>query len=135
MSLVFNDAVTEDRLKAMTRALDAALAPGKLKIYSGTQPTPGGTPTGTLLLVMTFPQPSAASYAAGVLILHTPPTVPAEVDGLASWARLEDGSGNWVADCTVGATGSGQPVIINAVTTDLFAGVNVTVNAITLAEV
>lgn len=135
MSIVLNPTVTEDRARALSRALDADTNPGKLKIYAGTQPSAGGSPSGALLVTLTFPDPSADTYSSGVLALHEPTANNAVADGLATWARLEDGAGTWVADCTCGATGSGQPVIINASTADIYAGGLVSVTAITVSEV
>lgn len=134
MSISINSSVVEDRARALSRALDADTSPGELKIYSGTQPAAGGTPSGTLLVSMTFPKPSADSFSAGVLTLHEPASNLALADGLATWARLEDGAGNWVADCTVGATGSGEPIIIIAATADIYAGGTVSVDSITIGE-
>lgn len=135
MSIYLNMTVVEDRSRALTRALDTDTNPGQLKIYSGTQPAEGGTPTGTLLATLTFPKPSADSFSSGVLVLHEPAPELAVADGLATWARLQDGAGNWIADCSAGATGSGHPVIIIADTADIYAGGTVSVEAITISEV
>lgn len=134
MSIDLNPTVIEDRAHAIPRALDADTAAGVLKIFSGTQPAAGGAET-TLLVTLTFLKPSADIYSAGALTLHEPTPNNAVADGLATWARLEDGAGTWVADCTCGATGSGQPVIINASTADIYAGGLVSVTAITVSEV
>lgn len=134
MSIDLSPTVTEDRARAISRALDADTAAGVLKIFAGTQPAAGGAET-TLLVTLTFPKPSADIYSAGSLTLHEPADNNAVADGLATWARLEDGAGTWIADCTCGATGSGQPVIINAATADIYSGGNVSVAAITISEV
>ena len=39
--MTFSDAVIADRLKALTRALDAKATGGKLLLYGGTQPAAG----------------------------------------------------------------------------------------------
>lgn len=135
MSITLNNAVVEDRTRAISRALDANTLPGKLKIYAGTQPGAGGTPSGDLLVSMTFPKPSADNYSTGTLTLHEPTSELALMDGLATWARLEDGAGTWVADCTCGATGSGHPIIIYASTAYIYAGGTVSVMAISISEV
>ena len=135
MTIYLNISVLESRARVLSTALDADTLPGQLKIYSGTQPAGGGTPTGTLLVTLTFPKPSADTFSGGTLVLKEPNPGLAAADGLATWARLEDGGGNWVADCSVGATGSGHPVIINAATADIYAGGTVTVDAITVTEV
>lgn len=135
MSIVLNDSVTEDRVRALSRALDFDTLPGQLKIYEGTQPAPGGSPAGTLLVTLTFPKPCVDNYASAVLTLKEPTPSLATADGLATWGRLEDGAGTWIADCTVGATGSGQPIIIIAATADIYAGGTVSVDAITITEV
>lgn len=135
MSISLSDTLTEDRARALSRALDAGSTGGKLKIYSGTQPSAGGSPSGTLLATLIFPDPSADTYSAGVLTLHEPIADLGVADGVATWARLTDSADNWVADCSAGATGSGHPVIINSATAEIYAGGTVSVNAITVSEV
>lgn len=135
MTIYLNNSVVESRARVLSAALDYDTLPGQLKLYSGTQPAGGGTPTGTLLVTLTFPKPSADTFSGGTLVLKEPNPGLAVDDGLATWARLEDGSGTWVADCSAGATGSGHPVVINAATADIYAGGTVSVDAITITEV
>lgn len=129
----FSDAVVSDRLRALTRALDADPAGGKLLIYGGAQPTPGASASGALV-TLNFPLPSLDSVTGSTLTLNEPPATMVDVTGDATWGRLTDGAGVWIADVTVGATGSGAVIVINSASTTIYAGAQLTVTVATLTE-
>jgi hypothetical protein len=133
----FSNAVISDRLQALTRALDSdPLLPGRLLIYSDTRPARGATPpVGAYLLAsLSFTTPSLDNVLASVLTLRNPVTTLVNISGLATWARMVNGAGQFVADMDVGATGSSAECIINATDTQLWAGGELSVSLARLSE-
>lgn len=133
--MTFSDAVIEDRLKALTRALDAKASGGKLLLYSGTQPAAGAATAQTVLVELVFPKPSAVTVANKILTIANPVADMALADGTATWARLVDGDGIWIADCDAGGQSSTAVVRIQNETGEVFAGGSVTVTLAQLKEV
>jgi len=116
MTLGYNVALRNSRLDLLRDDIDAATTAGTIKIYSGTRPATGAALSGnTLLSSGTFSDPSAPNAASGVLTFNTITYTDAVADGTATWARIEDGDGNFVADASVGLTGSGEDITLNAV--------------------
>ena len=124
--------VVSDRLQALTRALDSDPgSPGKLFIYGGTRPASGGAPGSDVLLLasMMFLRPSLDNVSTFTLTLRNPLPTLVQSTGLATWARLTNGAGQYVADIDVGTDAStGVELIIRkadgspADTTNLYAG-------------
>jgi hypothetical protein len=136
--IVFSPAVISDRLQALTRALDLdPTLPGRLSLMSAPIPAAGQPPVGSqVLAVATFPKPSLSHVSANVLTLLNPATSLVTVTGEAAWARLENGSNQWVADLDVGVAGSGAAVILDngSNTLMLFAGGEFSVTLAKLQE-
>lgn len=124
--------VVSDRLQALTRALDSDPgSPGKLSIYGGTRPASGGAPGSDALLLasMMFLRPSLDNVSTFTLTLRNPLPTLVQSTGLATWARLTNGAGQYVADIDVGTDAStGVELIIRkadgspADTANLYAG-------------
>ena len=133
MSISFSAAVVSDRLRALTRALDSGGTGGKLLIYGGTQPAAGASASG-VLAIFTFPVPSLDGVTGSTLTLNEPPAALVSATGDATWGRLTDGAGNWIADVTVGVTGSGAVIVIDSDTPTVYAGAQLTVTVATLTE-
>lgn len=134
----FSNSVISDRLQALTRALDSdPNLPGRLLVYSGDRPARGANaPTGAFLLAtLSFYRPSLDNVLQRVLTLRNPPTTLVSVSGLATWARLVNGAGQFVADMDVGATGDSAECLINAATSQLYAGGELSVSLAKLSEV
>ena len=103
--MTFALSVISDRLQALTRALDADPAlPGKLVIYDGPRPSSGDNPdpVSSVLATCVFPRPSLDSVTTFTLRLRQPLPTMVQTTGLATWARLVDGTGCFVADVDVG---------------------------------
>lgn len=126
MTVTFAASVVSDRLQALTRALDADSAAGQLLIYDVSD---------VLLVTLTFPKPSLSNVTGNVLTLHNPAPANVSTSGIATYGELLDGAGALVATVSVGATGDTAAFIINAATTQLYAGAEITVTAATLTEV
>lgn len=130
--MTFALSVISDRLQALTRALDADPAlPGKLVIYDGPRPSSGDNPdpVSSVLATCVFPRPSLDSVTTFTLRLRQPLPTMVQTTGLATWARLTDGAGRFVADLDVGTDAdTDMEVIIRkedgspAETTNMYAG-------------
>ena len=93
----------------VTAKVDAGVAAGTLKVYTGGKPATAETAaTGTLLATFTLTDPSFAAAASGVITLDADPDLSATVaaSGTAGWFRIADSNGVAVMDGTVGTTGA-----------------------------
>lgn len=136
--IAFSLAVISDRLQALTRALDSdPNLPGRLLVYSGDRPARGANAPASafLLATLSFYRPSLDNVLERVLTLRNPPTTLVSVSGLATWARMVNGAGQFVADMDVGATGSAAECVISAATSQLYAGGELSVSLAKLSEV
>ena len=114
------------KLDAITTAVGNA---GVLTIYNGSRPATGGTAT-TALVAFTMGSPFAAASSAGVLTITAPSATPAVASGTATWARLATSGSTFVADFSVGTSGSE----INLNSTALTVSVNVTITSATITD-
>jgi hypothetical protein len=123
-------ALRNSRLNLIRDAIDAGAGAGFLRIYDGSRPATGGTAT-TLLAELTFTDPSAPNAAAGVLTFSAITADPsANASGTATWCRMVDSTGAFVADGSVGTSGADY----NLNTTTITAGVQVSCTSATLTE-
>lgn len=115
MAIVLSTATKNSLLTRLAQDVDAAASPGKIEVWSGTRPTPEGTPAGTLLGTFTLESPAFSSVVDGVATLDADPTLStaASASGTASWARMTDGDNNVLFTGTVG-TASSSDFVINA---------------------
>jgi hypothetical protein len=58
-----------------------------------------------MLAQLVFPKPSLDNVTGTQLTLRNPPTALVQVTGVATWARLVNGAGQYVADMDVGIDG------------------------------
>ena len=114
------------KLDAITTAVGNA---GVLTIYNGSRPATGGTAT-TALVAFTMGSPLAAAASGGVLTITAPSATPALASGTATWARLSTSGSTFVADFSVGTSGSE----INLNSTALTVSVNVTITSATITD-
>lgn len=112
MTVGYSTTLRNARLDAITTAI-GIVSPGFLRIYDGTRPASGGTPT-TLLAELTLSTTFAPAASLGVLTASTiTADASANATGTATWARLVTSAGVFVADMGVGT--SGQEVTLNTV--------------------
>jgi hypothetical protein len=122
---------------AIAGLVDGGSGPGRIRIYTGTQPAgPGTTATGTLLAEFTCSDP-AFTWSAGVATLDVTPAVTATgvAAGTAGWFRVLDSTeaaatGLGVYDGSVTATGGGGDLTL--ATTTVSIGLTVEITAATL---
>lgn len=139
MSLAFSTTVIQNRLKALTNALDGGGAAGKILLYDGTRPGTAGAAVTTqnLLATQLFALPSAGTISGTTLTLLTGAPVLASANGLSTWARFTDSTGAFVADMDVGEAGSGKEIELTADAhpyNQLYQGGVVNVNVASLVE-
>jgi len=99
-----------------TKIEAAAPLPGKVLIYSATQPTAGTAITDQILCAIIPFQVPCGEIVGNALQLFTPieeSLVPAT--SIIAWGRVVDGNDVWVADLNVGLAGSGASLIVNSV--------------------
>lgn len=128
MALGYVTALRNSQLNAVRDRIDAGSGPGKLRIYSGTRPSTGGTAT-TLLAELTFSDPCAPNASNGVLTFNTiTADSSAAASGTATWFRIVDSDGNFVMDGDVGTSGAD----LNLNSTSITAGGTVSVTSFTI---
>jgi hypothetical protein len=133
MAIGYATALRTTRITAVLTAIDAATGAGTGKLYSGTRPATGAAvTTQTLLATLTF-STTSGTVSNGVLTFSAiTADSSADADGTATWARIADGDGNFVADLSVGATGSGADIILNNV--NIVAGGEVSISSASITE-
>ena len=130
MATALNVTLRNAHLNNIRDAIDAGAGPGLVNIYAGSRPASGGTAT-TLLGTCTFSAVSAPDAVGGVLTFSAiTEDSSADDSGTATWARLQDSTGEWVADMAVGEAGSGAGLILN--TTSIVAGGPIRIDSGTL---
>lgn len=95
----YNTTVRNDRMTVVNTASSG----GKLSLYNGTKPAPGGAVT-TKLAEFNLASP-AGVVTGGVLTFTDPANTTVLADGTSTWARITNSGGSWVADFTVSKVG------------------------------
>ena len=109
---------------------------GTIELRTGTQPSDADdAATGTLLATLTF---SATAFgAASTSGVATAATITSDTDaddtGVATWARIKNGSGNTVFDCDVSTSAAGTGTI-QLDDTSIVAGGTVSISAFTITH-
>lgn len=118
------------RLNVIRDLIDAGAGAGLFRVYDGARPATGGAAT-TLLAELTFTDPSAPNASSGVLTFSAITADPsANASGTATWGRLVDSTGAFVADFSVGTAGAD----FNLNTVTITSGVQVSCTSATLTE-
>lgn len=99
--------------------LDSGSGNARIRLYNGTRPASGGTPT-TLLAEIELDKP-CGTVAARTLTLASEAVPLCDASGVATWARVVNGNGDFAFDCDVStvAAGTGQ---VQLEDTSLLAG-------------
>ena len=101
---------------AQMNAISSAAGNGaKLNLYGGTRPATGAAISSqTLLAELVCGSPLAPNAVNGTITLNPVTSdTSANNTGTATWARLTSSSGTFVADFSVGLTGSGADIEVN----------------------
>lgn len=131
---------TAARNAAADAVADLVSGPGRIRIYSGTQPaTPATAPPGTLLAEFTLSDPAFAAASGGSAALDVSPALTDEglAAGTAGWFRILDsteaaGTGLGVIDGSVTATDGGGDMTLNTVAISVGVSVEITSGSITM---
>lgn len=116
-------------LAAARDVIDSAGPPGLLQFYAGSQPSPGGAPTGTLQVQMILPKPCGA-VDGYTLTISTPIEALRVGSDPIQWARLFTGTGTWLMDLTVSVIGGGGHIELDSLSG--YPGGSVTLTACTI---
>lgn len=105
MAVSIQLAVRRAQLQVIADAIDADTDPGEFRLYSGTRPAPGGTPTGVLQCTLILAQPCATLHATDATLIFATPVEGVRMDDeTITWGRFVDGAGNYVMDGDVAAS-------------------------------
>ncbi len=106
MTVSYNESLRNSRLDVIRDAIDAGSSAGLIRIYAGTRPATGGTPT-TLLAELAFSSVSFPNATGGVATANAiTDESSALADGTATWFRVVDSDGIFILDGDVGTSGS-----------------------------
>jgi hypothetical protein len=127
MALSFSTALRNARATAIKNAIDAGLAAGTRKIYTGPRPASGAAiTTQTLLGTLTFSYP-CGTVVDGVLTFDTiTQDSYADATGDAVWYRDSDSTGAFVMDGSITVTGGGGDMTMNTVSIVTGGAISVT---------
>ena len=126
MTMGYASAIRNAKLDLITTAIDDGIthAAGKLRLYNGARPATGAPiTTQTVGAELFFSNPAAIGASSGLLTFSAIDDDTSADNSInpVTWGRILDRDDVFVADCSVGL--SGTDVIIN--TLNIVAGVNV----------
>ena len=127
----YSPAVRVSRALSILSKIDAGVSPGKILLCSGVAPVGFAAATG-VLASLSLSKPSGVVNDAAELMFAPVADAMVVTDGSVTWARVEDGAGNAVADLDVGLPGSGAAIILTD--TSLKAGALIRVTLAKLIE-
>ena len=109
MALGFNVTARNAFLSTVASLVDAGTGAGLIRLYSGTRPATGGAITTQVLLAsLTFSDPAFGAPSNGSMTANSIGSdLSADDSGTATWFRIENSDGTFVADGNVGVFGSG----------------------------
>lgn len=109
MALGFNVSARNAFLATIASLVDAGTGAGQLRLYSGTRPATGAAiTTQTLLATLTFSDPAFSAPSNGSMTANSIGSdLSADASGTATWFRIVNSDGTFVADGNVGVFGSG----------------------------
>lgn len=133
MGMSFSESVRNARVQVIADEINAGTGPATLEIYSGTRPAAGEAVTDqTLLATVEFANPcTSTAIAGGVLTFDDFPTSVAVADGTATWGRITNAAGTFVADLDVSAASGGGQLVLNTTSIVTDGAVEVTAGTIT----
>lgn len=127
----FSTAIRTARAQAILNAIEADTGAGTIVFYKGTRPATGGAANSSDILGTCTMSDPAGSVANGVLTFGAiTPDIGADQTGTVTWARMLGGQGTFIADFSVGT--SGTDIIVN--TTSFIAGGPISISSATITE-
>lgn len=133
MGIAFADSLRTARAQKVIDAINAGAGPGAMNFYTAIQPSKGVAITDQILLgTVTFAEP-VGSITNGVLTFDTiADDANADATGIATWARILDGDGNFVMDATVTDNAGAGP--IKLLSQQIYAGGIIHITSMVLTE-
>ena len=117
MTFGLNASLRSARLGLIGAAVDAAAAPGAVRLYDGTRPPVAGASLTGQVLQCTVPLAAPGTTLAGTVLSFNPGADGVRVAAdTITWARFVDGDGVFVMDASVSTPGSGGDVFISSTT-------------------
>lgn len=105
-------ATRRNRLLAVRDDIDAG-GGGALHVYGGVQPgSPEAPPDSAPLAIIALPAPCMSLHASDAQLVLSATVGYVALAGTPTWARLVDGNGAAVLDCSAGLLGSGATLIV-----------------------
>ncbi|MEA3639967.1 MAG: hypothetical protein VBE63_08485 [Lamprobacter sp.] len=133
MGFSLNDVVRNARMQAVADAINSGTGPATIEIYDGVRPaTKGGAITDQVLLAtVLFADPCTTTpIADGALTFDAFSPATAVAGGSATWGRIKNADGMFIADIDVSEVAGGGQLVLNATSIVLNATVEVTAGSI-----
>lgn len=133
MAIRYPSATRNALCDALVDRFDAGSGPGKIRIYTGSQPASADSaPSGTLLVEITLNDPAFGAASSGAASLDADPATVGTVvaTGTAGWWRGLDSDNATVCDGSITVSGGGGDLTL--ATTSLSSGGTVTITGGTL---
>lgn len=132
MAISYSTAIRTARMQVVEDAINFATGAGTLKLYSGVRPATGAAiTTQTLLATLTFTTDCGTTASGALTLAAVEDDTDAAADGVATWARIEDGDAAFVADLSVGTAAPADLILSN---TTIVAGGTVSITSGVLTE-
>lgn len=129
--LAFGPDANDARLTGLLNYMDTGAGHARIRIYGTSRPsTAGDSPGGTHLVEIMLDDP-AGSIVDHELVLEASVDAFITSTGVAVWARVVNGNGDFVLDCDVTVTAGDGDIKLN--TLNLYAGGLVRLVAATLS--
>lgn len=134
MTIHISTAARNAAANAAVDLVDGGTGPGKIRIYSGTQPAGPDTAIGAqvLLAEAALSDPGFAAASSGVKVLDNTP-IPAGTGlaaGTAAWFRIVDSNNVAVIDGSAGT--SGTDLVLNTAAITVGVAVEITSGSLTM---
>lgn len=131
----FSVAAAGEMMVGLRTAIDIGGAAGYVRLYAGTRPATGGTPT-TLVATCPLAHPCGTIDAAGALAFDPGANGLVLVSTTPTWARIFTSAGDFVADCNCRLIGDApapdpEEIVIDAL--GIVAGAYVSIAGGTIA--
>jgi hypothetical protein len=117
MSITFTVTAAGLMALGLKTAIDAGGAAGYVKFYDGSRPSPGGTPTGALVVTCPLAYPCGSVDGSGNLIFTAGTEGLVGVTSTPTWARIFRSDDTRVADCSCRLSSdpdTGEEIVLDA---------------------
>lgn len=133
MTLNLSQTVKAARTAALKSSIDAAGTASILALYAEPRPAPGANSAATLLASIVLVYPCGVIDDTGLHLVASG-SAQAVGAGIANWARLSDGNGNWIMDVDCKQTGDTRQAELILDIAQFFPGAFVNLVSAVIAE-